>query len=100
MNDSPKPWTIDEKETLPLSYRCEILFTNISDDAFNNNGLPSDSYLVYYSDEEGKKIDICRSSRMVDIFDLYYDKFGGNLTKISYSKGIVNPRIWRQNKKK
>ena len=94
---SLEPWSSSEKETVPTSYRCELLFTNTLD--VNTYDLPSDSYLIYYKDKEGEKIDICRAARMADIFDLYYDRFGGVIKKIDYSNGRVSPRIWRQNKK-
>lgn len=97
---SSEPWSVSEKETIPLSYKCEILFSDVASDVANNQTLPSDSYLVYYSDKEGKKVDICRASRMVDIFDLYYDRFGGTIRRIDYTKGRMNPKIWGQNKKK
>ena len=100
MMQAIKPWTLEEQETLPLSYKCEILYSNVENSELNTSNLPSDSYLVFYADEEGQKIDICRASRMVDIFDLYYDRFGGLLDRISYSKGLVSPRVWANSKKK
>jgi hypothetical protein len=92
-----EPWSLPEQEAVPTSYRCELLFINTLD--VNTYALPSDSYLIYYKDKEGEKVDICRAARMVDIFDLYYDRFGGVIEKIDYSNGRVSPRIWRQNKK-
>lgn len=97
---STEPWSVSEKETIPFSYKCELLFDGITDNTINNYNLPSDSYLVYYSDKDGRKVDICRASRMVDIFDLYYDRFGGTIRGIDYTKGRMNPKIWGQNKKK
>jgi hypothetical protein len=95
---SSEPWSSPEKESTPLSYRCELIFGNALD--INTYNLPSDSYLIYYRDKEGEKVDICRAARMVDVFDLYYDRFGGVIKKIDYSNGRVNPRVWGQNKKK
>jgi hypothetical protein len=95
---SLEPWSLPEKEAIPGSYKCELLFTNTLD--VNTYDLPSDSYLIYYKDKEGEKVDICRAARMVDIFDLYYDRFGGVIKKIDYSNGRVIPRLWKQNKKK
>lgn len=95
-----EPWTLEEQNTLPLSYKCEVLFTNVTDVSVDNNSLPTDSYLVYYKDSEGNKLDICRAARMVNIFDLYYDRFGLSLKRIDYTKGRKNPRIWGENKHK
>jgi hypothetical protein len=94
---SLEPWSLSEKETILSSYRCELLFTNAVE--VNTFSLPSDSYLIYYKDKEGEKVDICRAAKMVDIFDLYYDRFGAVIKKIDYSKGRVSPRVWRQNTK-
>lgn len=95
---SLEPWSLPEREAIPPSYKCELLFNNVLN--VNTYELPSDSYLIYYRDKEGEKVDICRAARMIDIFDLYYDRFGGVIQKIEYSNGRVNPRNWRMNKKK
>jgi hypothetical protein len=95
---SLEPWSLSEKESISDSYKCELLFINTLN--VNTYDLPSDSYLIYYKDKDGEKVDICRAARMVDIFDLYYDRFGGVIEKIDYSNGRVNPRVWGQNKKK
>lgn len=97
MITSLEPWSSSEKEAIPTSYRCELLFTNTLD--VDTYALPSDSYLIYYKDKEGEKVDICRAARMADIFDLYYDRFGAVIEKIDYSNGRVSPRIWGQNEK-
>lgn len=97
---SSEPWSSEETLSLPLTYRCELLFHNITSSELNDRNLPSDSFLVYYQDKEGNKIDICRGSRMVDVFDLYYDRFGPAIKTIEFTKGRVNPKVWGQNKKK
>lgn len=95
-----EPWSNEEKSSLPARYRCELLFTNVTTSELNDNSLPSDSYLVYYKDGEETKIDICRGSRMVDVFDLYYDRFGSVIQKIDFTKGRANPKLWGQARKK
>lgn len=95
-----KPWTLSDRETISEKYRCNLLYSDVATPEANNNRLPSDSFLVYYADEEGDKVDICRGSRMVDIFDLYYDRFGPNISKIEFTKGRVNPKIWGETNKK
>ena len=39
------------------------------------------------------KMDVTRSSKQVNIFDMYYDKYG-NVQKIEYGHGSVNPSQW------
>ena len=55
--------------------------------------LPSDSFVVSYNDKEELKYDIVRASAQVDVFDHYYDTYK-NVQKISWTKGIVNPRTY------
>lgn len=97
---SSEPWTQEELLTIPVGYRCEILHYNLANSDLNDRNLPSDSFLVHYQDKEGKKIDICRGSSMVNVFDLYYDRFGKTIESIIFTKGRMNPKIWGQNKKK
>jgi hypothetical protein len=100
VNKSLEPWSGEEKSNVPLRYRCELLFTNVTTSEVNDNSLPSDSYLVYYKDEEGAKVDICRGGRMVYVFDLYYDRFGSVIERIEFTKGRANPKLWGIARKK
>ena len=38
-----------------------------------------------------------RSGKMANVFDFYYDKYG-NVKKIDYGQGTVNPSQWAYNK--
>ena len=50
--------------------------------------------IVSYKVEDKIYKDLCRGPR-VNIFDLYYDKFGkGSLQAIDYGNGTVNPNQW------
>jgi hypothetical protein len=68
----------------------------VNRDDINLNELPSDAHIVEYSDNDGNHIDICRSSKMVTVFDLYYDRFGNHIYKIEHSNGKINPRNWKR----
>jgi len=37
---------------------------------------------------------LTRSQKAVNIFDMYYDKFGKGLKNIDYGEGRHNPKLW------
>ena len=40
-------------------------------------------------------IDLTRCRKVVNLFDLYYDKYGpGAIKKIDFGFGTVNPKLW------
>jgi hypothetical protein len=87
-------WTTEEKNNLVHSYGCEILVENANYDQIHDKSFPNDAYQVKYQVEGKVQIDLCRGKR-VDIFDLYYDKFGkGALINIDWAYGRVNPKLW------
>ena len=48
----------------------------------------------FYKVKDKVHFDLCRGSQ-VNIFDLYYDKFGkGSLQGIDFGKGNINPSMW------
>lgn len=88
-------WTSNEKQTIPPSYGCELILSDVSEEVSKDYSLPNDAYNVYYYDDSGKlSLDVCRGKR-VSIFDMYYDKFGpGKLVKIDFGYGRTNPKLW------
>lgn len=88
-------WSEDERKTLPKQYNCELLFHNAEESQIMSLDLPSDAYIVEYTTDKGEFKDLCRSSKMSNIFDLYYDKIGtNNIRKIDFGYGRVNPKLW------
>ena len=55
--------------------------------------LPTDSFIVTYKVDDDVKYDIVRAKAVVDVFDVYYDKYK-NVQAISWTKGIINPRTF------
>ena len=96
MSNKSEPWTTEELNSSPANYNCEILLSDVNKNDIKLNELPSDSHIVEYSDAEGNHIDICRSSKMASIFDLYYDKFGDHIYRIEHSNGRISPRNWKR----
>jgi len=87
-------WTEEEKSNLPPRYGCEILVENATPTQQKETSFPNDAYLVTYTVNENTYVDVCRGTR-VNIFDLYYDKFGpGCVKKIDFGYGRISPKLW------
>ena len=88
-------WTPEEKTNLPPRYGCQILFQDTTIEQAKDSSFPSDAYLIWYEVDGVTRIDLCRTSKRVNLFDLYYDKFGpGAVKKIDFGYGRTNPKIW------
>ena len=79
----------------PSEYSCEILQEKTTQEKANDRKLPSDAFNVTYVVEGETRLDVTRSGKMVNIFDMYYDRYGkGSVQKIDYGHGTVNPHQW------
>ena len=73
-----------EKSFDPSVYSCEILLEKTTSEKSQDRQLPTDAY-----------IDVTRSEKMANIFDMYYDRYGKDaLQKIDYGYGTVRPNLW------
>ena len=81
-----------EKKFDPSEYSCEILQEKTTHEKANDRKLPSDAFNVTYVVEGETRLDVTRSSKMVNVFDMYYDRYGkGSVQRIDYGHGTVNP---------
>lgn len=87
-------WSPEEINTVPQQYNCQLLFHKATEEQIKNPELPTDVYIIRYETKEGTLCDLCRSSKMTNVFDLYYDRFGGNLKQIEMGYGRKNPKLW------
>ena len=79
----------------PSEYSCEILQEKTTHEKANDRKLPSDAFNVTYVVEGETRLDVTRSGKMVNVFDMYYDRYGkGSVQKIDYGHGTVNPSQW------
>ena len=79
-------------ELKPSDYSCELLLEKTTKDKAEDKKFPSDAYIVKYNFEGKECIDVTRSAKPSNIFDLYYDKYGkGALQAIEWGYGTVNP---------
>ena len=79
----------------PSDYSCEIIQEKTTQEKSLDRKLPTDAFNVTYIVEGETLLDVTRSSKMVNVFDMYYDRYGkGSVQKIDYGHGTVNPSQW------
>ena len=79
----------------PSDYSCQILQEKTTLEAANDKSLPNDARLIYYIVDGVQYIDLTRCKKTVQLFDMYYDKYGnGAVQKIEFGYGTVNPKLW------
>ena len=86
-------WDKKEKEAI-AEYGCELLVENANQEQLGKTNYPSDAMIVTYKLKDKVHFDLCRGSK-VNIFDLYFDKFGkGSIQGIDFGRGNINPAMW------
>ena len=79
----------------PSDYSCQILQEKTTLEAANDKSLPNDARLVWYIVDGVEYIDLTRCRKTVELFDMYYDKYGkGAVQRIDFGFGTVNPKLW------
>ena len=64
-------------------------------DKANDKKFPSDCFNVTYTHEGKEYLDVTRSGKMVNVFDMYFDRYGkGSVQKIDFGHGTINPGQW------
>ena len=88
-------WTPKEKEDMNSKYSTNFLKENCNQGELSDKSWPSDAYNVTYKIDDEIRHDLVRCHAKVNIFDMYFDKFGpGSIVSIEYGPGIVSPRSW------
>ena len=82
-----------EEKFDPSVYSCEILLEKTTLESSKDKKFPTDAFNVTYSVEGTDYLDVTRSAKKANIFDMYYDRYG-NVKKIDYGYGSVNPSQW------
>ena len=83
----------EESKFNPSDYSVEILLEKTTFEKANDKKFPTDAFNVTYKVDGKECLDVARSSKQVNLFDFYYDKYG-NVKKIEYGFGNVNPTQW------
>ena len=103
LGEAPKTTSTDQLEEeknmvpniSPSDYGCEIILEKTNLEAAKDRSFPTDARLVTYIVNGIEYIDLTRCSKVVKLFDMYYDKYGpGSVKKIDFGYGSVNPKMW------
>ena len=84
----------EKSKVNPSDYSCEVILEKTTKEKANDRKLPSDAFEVYYVVDGEERLDVTRSGKAVNVFDMYYDKYGNVVKKINYGHGTVNPSQW------
>ena len=85
----------EEVKFNPSDYWCEIILEKTTKEKAEDKSLPTDAFNVTYVVEGETRLDVTRSEKMMNIFDMYYDKYGkGAVQKIEYGHGTIRPNLW------
>ena len=85
----------EENKFDPSDYSCEIIQEKTTFEKSNDRKLPSDAFNVRYVVDGEERLDVTRSGKMSNVFDLYYDRYGkGAVQSITYGHGTIRPNLW------
>ena len=84
-----------EKKFDTSVYSCEIILEKTTKEKSTDRQLPTDAFNVTYVVDGKQHLDVTRSEKMVNVFDMYYDRYGkGAVQRIDYGHGTVRPNLW------
>ena len=84
-----------EKKFDTSVYSCEIILEKTTKEKSDDRQLPTDAFNVTYVVDGKQHLDVTRSEKMANVFDLYYDRYGkGAVQRIDYGHGTVRPNLW------
>ena len=85
----------EEVKFNPADYWCEIILEKTTLEKAEDKSLPTDAFNVTYMVEGTEHLDVTRSEKMMNVFDMYYDRYGKDaVQKIDYGAGSVRPNLW------
>ena len=84
-----------EDKFKPSDYWCDIILEKTTREKAEDRSLPTDAFNVFYIVDGKEHLDVTRSEKMVNVFDLYYDRYGkGAVQRITYGAGTIRPNLW------
>ena len=85
----------EEVKINPSDYWCDIILEKTTWEKARDRSLPTDAFNVTYMVEGTEHLDVTRSEKMVNVFDMYYDRYGKDcVQKIDFGHGTINPGQW------
>ena len=92
--ESKQNWSSTEKQASKDVYGCEILLDNGSIEDCSKPEYPNDAFIIKYHVDDKVCYDLTRGQK-TKLFDMYWDKFKGELKDISWGRGTISPKLWR-----
>ena len=84
-----------EDKFKPSDYWCDIILEKTTLEKADDRSLPTDAFNVFYIVDGKQHLDVTRSEKMVNVFDMYFDRYGkGAVQRIDYGHGTVRPNLW------
>jgi len=84
-----------EDKFKPSDYWCEIILEKTTLEKAEDKQFPTDAFNVSYVVDGKEYLDVTRSEKMINIFDMYYDRYGKDaVKKINYGAGSIRPNLW------
>ena len=84
-----------EKKFDTSVYSCEIILEKTTKEKADDKHLPTDAFNVFYTIEGKEHLDVTRSEKMANVFDMYFDRYGKDVVqKIDYGHGTIRPNLW------
>ena len=84
-----------EKKFDTSPYSCDIILEKTTKEKANDKHLPTDAFNVTYIVDGKEHLDVTRSEKMANVFDMYYDRYGkGVIQRIDYGHGTIRPNLW------
>ena len=85
----------EESKFKPSDYWCDIILEKTTKEKAEDRSLPTDAFNVTYMVEGTEHLDVTRSEKMANVFDMYYDRYGKDVVqKIEYGHGTIRPNLW------
>ena len=76
-------------------YSFQVILEKCTLEQALDRSLPTDARLIRYQVDGKDFLDVTRSAKAANIFDLYFDTYGkGALQSIDYGKGTISPGQW------
>ena len=92
---STKKKEVSEPKLDGSKYSCQVILEKCTLEQAYDRSLPTDARLIRYKVDGKDYIDVTRSAKAANLFDLYFDTYGkGALQSIDYGKGTGAPGQW------
>ena len=85
----------EEVKFNPSDYWCDVILEKTTKEKAEDRSLPTDAFNVTYIEGNAEHLDVTRSEKMANVFDMYYDRYGKDVVqKIDYGAGTIRPNLW------